>query len=273
MPKKLSIITINYNDKTGLTKTIESVISQKWQDFEFIVIDGDSNDGSKTVIESYKDAFTHAVSEPDSGIYNAMNKGIALAKGDYLLFLNSGDILFDENTLQKCQQYLNSDKGIYYGDILYQDIDRQRERIFPNELTFLFFLEHSLSHQAAFIKRALFDEIFLYNEDFKIVSDWEFFVYAICKHNVSYQRIPFFMTIYDTTGISSMEDNHPLMYRERKQSLEKYFPAFLSDYEAVTTFGSKRTKQLILIGKNKIAWKILKGFMNVILLFLPTEKK
>lgn len=273
MSKKLSIITINYNDKNGLKKTIESVVNQKWQDFEFIVIDGDSTDGSKTVIDSHKSVFTHAISEPDTGIYHAMNKGIALARGKYLLFLNSGDILFDENTLQKSQEYLNSNKGIYYGDILYQDIDRQRERIFPNELTFLFFLEHSLSHQAAFIQRILFDEIFLYNEAFKIVSDWEFFIYAICKHNVSYQRIPFFMTIYDTNGISSMEDNHPLMYKERRQSLEKYFPAFLADYEAVTTFGSKRTKQLMLIGKNKVAWKILKGFMNVILLFLPTTKK
>lgn len=272
MHKKVSVITVNYNDKNGLKKTIDSIISQKWQNFEFIVIDGNSNDGSKAIIDSHKSVFTHAVSESDEGIYHAMNKGISLAKGDYLLFLNSGDILLDENTLQKAQQHLNSNKAIYYGDVIYQETDRQRERIFPDELTFLFFLEHSLSHQAAFIHRSLFDEIFLYNEAYKIVSDWEFFIYAICKQNVSYEHIPLFITIYDTNGISSIACNHPLMHEERKQTLNKYFPAFINDYQSITELGSKRTKQFLFIGKHKIAWKILKGFMNIILLFLKDKR-
>lgn len=272
MSKKLSIITVNYNNKNGLEKTIESVVNQKWQDFEFIIVDGDSNDGSKTIIDSHRGIFTHAISEPDSGIYNAMNKGIKLAKGEYLLFLNSGDILFDENTLHESQEYLKGNKAIYYGDIVYQETNRQKERILPDELTFLFFLEHSLSHQAAFIKGSLFEQIFLYNETYKIVSDWEFFIYAICKQNVSYQRIPLFITIYDTTGISSVKDNHSLMYEERRQTLDKYFPAFVSDYQSITALGSKRTKQFLFIGRHKIAWKVLKGFMNIILLFLKDKK-
>lgn len=273
MSKKISIITINYNDENGLKKTIDSVVNQTWQNFEFIVIDGDSNDGSKAIIDSYKSVFTHAVSEPDAGIYHAMNKGIALSKGEYLLFLNSGDILVDENTLLKTQEYLNGNKSIYYGDIIYQEKDRQRQRVLPDELTFLFFLEHSLSHQATFIQHNLFEVIFLYNETYKIVSDWEFFIYAICKQNVSYQHIPLFITIYDTTGISSIKDNHPLMYKERKQTLDKYFPTFINDYQSITELGSKRTKQFLFIGKHKIAWKLLKGFMNLILLFLTKPKQ
>ena len=269
---KISIITINYNHKINLEKTIKSVVDQNERNFEFVIIDGNSSDGSKEVIKNYSNYIDYWISEPDSGIYNAMNKGIKLAKGEYLLFLNSGDILFDENTLQKSQEYLKGDKAIFYGDIIYQESSRQKERILPDELTFLFFLEHSLSHQAAFIKGSLFEQIFLYNEAYKIVFDWEFFIYAICKQNVSYQRIPFFITIYDTTGISSIKENHTLMYEERRQTLDKYFPAFVSDYQSITALGSKRTKQFLFIGKHKIAWKALKGFMNIILLFLKDKK-
>lgn len=271
MSTKISIITINYNDRLGLEKTINSVTSQTWQDFEFIVVDGNSNDGSKDVIETHKHHFAAYVSEPDSGIYNAMNKGINMAKGAYLLFLNSGDILFDEHTLQHAQGYLDGNCGIYYGDLVYEEQHKQRKRVLPDQLTFLFFLEHSLSHQASFIKKTLFHEIFMYNETYKIVSDWEFFIYAICKENVSYKHIPLFITIYDTNGISSNKDNYELMFKERHQTIEQYFPTFITDYKSITALGSKRTKQFLFIGKHKIAWKILKGFMNIILLFLKNK--
>ena len=98
---KLSIITINYNNLAGLQKTIESVVSQTFRDFEWIVIDGGSVDGSRELIERYANSFSYWVSEPDKGIYNAMNKGIVVAKGDYLLFLNSGDWLCDEMALER----------------------------------------------------------------------------------------------------------------------------------------------------------------------------
>lgn len=96
---KLSIITVNLNDKTGLEKTIKSVISQSFSDFEFIIIDGESTDGSIDIINQYKSKISYWVSEKDSGIYNAMNKGIRQAKGEYLYFLNSGDALHNENVL------------------------------------------------------------------------------------------------------------------------------------------------------------------------------
>ena len=88
---KLSIITINYNNREGLKKTINSVINQTFRDFEYILIDGGSEDGSKEIILQHEAQFSYWRSEKDHGIYNAMNKGILAAKGDYLLFLNSGD--------------------------------------------------------------------------------------------------------------------------------------------------------------------------------------
>ena len=97
---KYSIITVNYNNKEGLRKTIESVISQTFRDFEYIVIDGGSSDGSAELLKEYSDKITYWVSEPDKGIYNGMNKGIAKATGDYLNFMNSGDCFYDQQVLK-----------------------------------------------------------------------------------------------------------------------------------------------------------------------------
>ena len=101
MIPKLTIITINYNNLEGLKRTVESVLNQTWQEFEYIVIDGGSNDGSAEYIESQSEHIDYWVSEPDKGIYNAMNKGIAKARGEYLLFLNSGDHLYSAKVLEE----------------------------------------------------------------------------------------------------------------------------------------------------------------------------
>src|SRR5215213_3812369 len=101
MPQ-FSIISINLNNAEGLQKTFDSVFNQTFTDFEYIIIDGGSSDGSEEIIKENADKFSYWVSEKDDGIYDAMNKGIAKATGDYLLFLNSGDHLLDSSILQKC---------------------------------------------------------------------------------------------------------------------------------------------------------------------------
>ena len=98
---KLSIITVNLNNKTGLEKTVKSVCSQTFEEFEFIIIDGGSTDGSLDIIKRYEDNISCWVSEQDKGVYNAMNKGIKMAKGEYLQFLNSGDSLINSDVLNK----------------------------------------------------------------------------------------------------------------------------------------------------------------------------
>ncbi|HMK06596.1 MAG TPA: glycosyltransferase, partial [Flavobacterium sp.] len=134
---KISIITINYNESEGLKKTIESVISQTFRDYEFIVIDGNSSDGSKDVIAQYNDKITYALSEPDSGIYNAMNKGIRAAKGDYVFFLNSGDRFLETHTLEKSDQLIDGKYDICYGNQTYYNQKKKRHEswAFPEVLT------------------------------------------------------------------------------------------------------------------------------------------
>lgn len=199
---KISIITINYNNGKGLQNTIESVIKQSDQDFEFIVIDGNSTDGSKEIISKYKSKLTYAISEPDHGIYNAMNKGILKANFEYLLFLNSGDTLENEDVIKNIQMHLN-DSDIVSGDILIEDVKGKHYVPSRDEVTLDFFFNISLFHQSTFIKRQLFLDLGLYNESFKIGGDYEFFIRALYKYNCSYKHSPILISKFITDGISN----------------------------------------------------------------------
>lgn len=266
---KISIITINYNDKIGLTKTLNSVISQSWQDFEFIVIDGGSTDGGREVIEQYKDKIDYWVSEPDKGVYNAMNKGIIAAKGEFLIFMNSGDTFYDDQVVEKIESQLTSEFDIYYGDYYRVYSNSTKKRTFPEKLSFSFFYSSSLSHQSSVIRRKLFFDIFLYNEDYKIASDWEFFIYAICYKNLAYKYLNLTISNFDFTGISSISKYKNLDLEERKQTIKKYFPLFADDYILVSELNSKRFKQIFHIQNFPKAWKFLKMMISFTLLFVP----
>ena len=227
---KLSIITINLNNVTGLNRTIESVISQTFTDFEYIVIDGVSTDGSIDVIKRYVDKITYWISEPDTGIYNAMNKGILQAKGEYCLFLNSGDWLLNNNSLEVAFSSHFSE------DIAYCDLKTVKENktvgeiVYSDNLTFNFFFNNTLCHQSVFIKKELFDKYGLYNEKNKIVSDWEFFLIGLVKYNISFKHLSVFLTCFDITGVSTLDENLKNIREERTNILKKEFSFFYEDY-------------------------------------------
>lgn len=227
----LSIITINYNNKAGLENTFKSIFNQTWQEFEYIVIDGGSTDGSKKLIEQNQDKIDYWISESDKGIYNAMNKGIRVAKGKYLNFMNSGDCFYDLQVLQKCYGYLETDKSIYFANFF----NKLQNKItyLPKELSLRNFLFGSISHQSSFIKKSLFYKYFFYNEQYKIVSDWEFFIRIIFQFNESYQHIPKVISIYEDDGISSLNVSKSVRLlhdKERATVLNKYFSNYMEDY-------------------------------------------
>lgn len=229
---KLSIITINRNNAEGLRKTIESVAAQTLDDFEYIVIDGASTDGSVDVIKQYEDKITYWVSEPDKGIYNAMNKGIVKAHGEYLQFLNSGDYLMNENVLESAFAY-NFDADIVYGEqnCIKNNVVHKGVYIEPQYLTFLTYLSATLPHQSTFIKRKLFDRIGLYNEKNKIVSDWEWFAVALFRYNVSLVHIKEIIACYDLSGVSNDKEMEKLHLKERNDCLYRNFPRLMKDVE------------------------------------------
>lgn len=265
----ISIITINYNDKSGLSKTIESVKNQSFKDFEFIIIDGGSTDGSTDLIEQNKQIITHWVSEKDTGVFNAMNKGIKVATGNFVIFMNGGDCFYNEKVLEEVNQLLTPEYDIYYGDNYKVSPNSKRLKTYPEKLNFSFFYSSSINHQSTFIRKSLFEDHFYYNENYKIASDWEFFVYTICYKNVPYKYLKKTIAIYDFTGISSNQKFSDLFISEKKQSIQKYFPAFIDDYKDINELTSKRFLQFQHIKKYTFAWKFLKATINIILLFLP----
>ena len=183
MPR-LSVITINYNNRKGLKKTIASVINQTFSDYEYIIIDGGSTDGSTEEVNRVADKLTYWVSEPDNGIYHAMNKGIKMATGAYCLFLNSGDCFYDHKVLDRMfAMKLNED--IIYSDVI---IGRHINR-YPIQLDITFFLTRSLCHQSTLLKKDLFDKYGLYNENLKISADWEFILRMILINGCSYKYL------------------------------------------------------------------------------------
>lgn len=254
----ISIITINYNSLEGLQRTIESVVNQTWQKFEYIVIDGGSTDGSTEYIRTQSDNIDYWVSEPDNGVYNAMNKGIMQAKGEYLLFLNSGDHLFNNNVLENTNQFLAENDLIYF-NLNFVDGAESWIHKYPERLLFSFFILETLPHPATFIKRKLFDINGFYNEGFKIVSDWKFFLESVCRHNCSYKRIDETLSTYYLDGISSQTENLKIIFEERQLVLKTDFSAFLDDIDKLDKF----EKAIIDIKKSrKIRLLIKLGLLN-----------
>lgn len=234
----LSIITINRNNAAGLEKTMHSVVSQIGGDFEYVVIDGASTDGSMEVIHSFEATFGERmkwISEPDKGIYNAMNKGIGMATGDYLQFLNSGDSLVSDDIMMRMTEALKNREypSILYGNML-KDMPggkAMRDRCFAGrDISFLGFYTGSLNHSSAYIRRSLFNRYGMYDEGFKIVSDWKWFLQAIILGGEKPVYVDMDVTLFDMNGIS--EKNKALEKTERRRVLNEMIPStILADYD------------------------------------------
>lgn len=221
----LSIITINKNNIQGLLKTIHSVISQTFIDYEWIIIDGASTDGSNELIQRYESYCSYWISEPDMGIYNAMNKGIQKANGEYILFLNSGDCLFNRDVLQNIFNIEHS------GDIINcRLLDSNGILRYVNNVTLFTLLGSTIGHSgSAFIKRSLFDKYGLYDEKLRIVSDWKWFLLAVGFGNATVEDSEQITSIYDYNGVSL---NYELVKAERENVIKEIVPPLIfKDYQ------------------------------------------
>lgn len=219
----LSIITVNLNNAAGFKKTAESIISQAYQDFEWIVIDGGSTDGSKELIEQYSDHIAYWVSEKDSGIYNAMNKGVRHANGEYLQFLNSGDWLVDDKVLEDVFNDGPKD-AILFGDANYvKGSEIVKKVCFDDQISLCYYFESSLCHQASFLPRTLLLK-HPYNESLKIASDWEFFL-KMMLDCYPFKHIHRVVCNFDYEGISSIPKNIDLSLKERRIIRDRVVPA------------------------------------------------
>lgn len=221
-PPLFSIITVCYNEEKNIEKTAKSVVGQKFKNFEWVVIDGKSKDKTVSILNKYSKSMSYFVSEKDSGIYNAMNKGIKKAKGKYLLFLNGGDCFVNKDVLLKVAKFLEEDNfssEIYYGNVLYDNGEKVdfKKAVLDRK----FFLTKTISHQATFILKDLFKKYGNYEEKYKISSDFYFWLKAIVKGKVKTKFLPVFVSIFNLEGISAGKNSMKKHIEERHTILRE----------------------------------------------------
>lgn len=220
---KLSIITINYNNADGLRKTVESVLNQTCLDFEYIIIDGASTDDSLNIIKKYSSKLSYWVSEPDGGIYNAMNKGIAQAHGEYCIFMNSGDCFYSSTTIEDVLPELDGTTVVIGGIVLGNGVKSACKSV-----TFSNIIRGGIAHQSSFIKTSFLRK-YKYDESLKIASDWKFWIQVLIIDNESYKGIDTIISIFDLTGISTI--NTDICTEERRIILQSLVPQrIVEDY-------------------------------------------
>ena len=254
---KLSVITVNLNHRAGLEVTLASVRAQTFRDVEQIVVDGGSSDGSLDVIRASAPTIARWVSEPDSGIYNAMNKGIRMASGDYLLFLNSGDCLAAPDVLDGVFREDDPDCGMIYGDTLRKTSGGEELRTTPGRLTPFAFYKFRVCHQSVVYRRSLFETHGGYDESFKISADAEFNVRCL-RAGVKARRVDFPIARYEGGGVSATAtaaataENHRIWQRHLG-------PGILEDYDRLAALDAecrrlKRAEDWIEEAKRKPLW-------------------
>lgn len=246
---KLSIITINYNDVEGLKRTMTSVFDQSFRDMEYIIIDGGSNDGSRDHIEENKDRIAWWVSEKDNGVFHAQNKGIRAAKGEYLLFLNSGDLLNGETALEDFIGHASFKGDVIYGDYIFEE----GEKVYPDELSLYYFMRTSLPHQSTFFRKNVFDMMGEYDEKYRIAADRAFYIKCFVSGKIKFQHIKYPLTLFDLSGLS----NDPNFLEDKKVEDEAVFKEYFGPhYEGLVILREEEKR------RNRARRNSLKGIIK-----------
>ena len=218
-----SIITVNLNNCRGLEKTMQSVLNQTFDDFEYIVIDGGSIDGSYNLIKLNEGKIAKWISEKDSGIYHAMNKGIEMASGKYCLFLNSGDTLHQPDTLKKIFR-IDQSYDIIYGNMMIHYPDgKKRVGLMPKTIDQNQMINDTLWHPVSFISRKLFEQYGYYDENYRIAGDYDFFVKVFSKCAINSKHCGIIVSDFYAGGLSYSQTNKQLLESERNAVQQKYF--------------------------------------------------
>jgi glycosyltransferase involved in cell wall biosynthesis len=196
---KISIITVTYNSAKTIEDTIRSVLSQVYSDIEYIIIDGKSTDATLEIVNAYHGNISLVISEPDQGIYDAMNKGIKAATGHVIGFLNSDDVFENENVLSVIAEHFNKDKsiGMVYGDLKYvlnDDLSKVKRHWKSLPYYNKFFDDgHVPPHPSLYIKKAVYEKVGFFDINFKLAADYEFMLRLFKKYDFKSVHVPAFL--------------------------------------------------------------------------------
>ena len=260
--KTLSIITVCKNEEATIGRTIQSVASQTYYNIEYIVIDGGSTDGTLSIIDRYKDDINQIISGEDTGIFDAQNRGIELASGEYIAFLNGGDRLCNDKVYEKVfSEEPNSD--IIYGDVI---IELTSGTLFrkktPREIYEMFMMYDSIPHPGTVFRRELFDRLGRYDLSYKSIADYEFFLKSIFKHKALYEYRNFPFAVFNLKGVSSKQEKTPeIAQLRRKAQQENLSQSTIEKFEKNKTFYllfNKKIRYIYYLLLSKISGKFLK---------------
>lgn len=263
---KITVITIVYNDHKGLEMTANSVISQtSLSSMEWIVIDAGSKDGTIDVFERYKKYMSHAISEPDRGRYDGMNKGIKLANGEYIIFMNAGDVFSDEHVIENITKlnFFGASDYISGNTIGIKANKIVGKHFSPTTITAKFFFTDSLCHQSTFIKTERLKMNGGYDLEYKITADAKFFFEDIILRNASYSKVDFYISKYDISGYSST--NQKTAQQEKKLFISKLLPPRIcKDIDRLAYGGTTFERILINLGHKGFIYNIISLFSFIL---------
>lgn len=227
---KISVVTVCLNAGNTIEDTLASVINQTCKNFELIVIDGGSKDTTVEIIEKYRDKISYFVSEPDSGVYDAMNKGIKAASGDFIIFLNADDIFYDENVLENVSKTLeqNLDIKFLFGDCQYLSEDKKTITVqkFDQIKDDFSIILNNICHQSIFYHKSLFEQFGGYSLNYKIYSDWDFNIKCLAQNKVRAMYLPIVVSKFRLGGICSSKKYAKRCQEEKNNLIEKYYPKY-----------------------------------------------
>lgn len=239
---KISIITVCYNSCTNIEKTIKSVLSQSYDNIEYIIIDGKSTDGTIEIIQKYSNNIDTFISEPDNGIYDAMNKGIKHSTGEWLMFMNAGDTYISNDSLKGFISNLTEGIRILRGNIIrvYPNFKTESTGITKQEPRIMDMFNGTFHHQASLIQKRLFDEFGYYSTQYRLMSDWKFFFDCVVLHNQKTKYVDFPVANFAMDGASTINT-----IKYRKEQLDYLTQIYGSDLVEIMN-------EVSIIRKNKV---------------------
>ena len=255
-----SIITINYNNREGLQRTLDSVVSQTSSELEWIVIDGGSSDGSKEILQRNQNQIAYWCSEADKGIYHAMNKGVEHAHGKYCLFLNSGDVFCHSKVIEQLS------KEVFFADIVSCDIyidgyESSKLRRSVGSVNAYWIYDNTLYHQATWIRRDVL-VAHPYHEEYRTISDWIFFFESFALYDCSYQHLPIAISVFYKDGMSCDPLYHDAAYTDKYNYLKKYYPSkYVDDKKEPQSY---HYLSMNVCRMTKLARILIIGFFDII---------
>ena len=265
---KISVVTVCYNVASEIERTIKSVINQTYSNVEYIIIDGGSKDGTVDIIKKYADKVSYWVSEPDKGIYDAMNKGIIAATGDWINFMNAGDWFCGSSVLSDISHYLinNREFDIIYGSI-YRVYENYHYEAPPLPLEMIK-IHQPMPHQGTFVKTS-YHKKHLFDISYRSAGDTHFFYEAYYKHKASFIEIPKIIAYFEATyGMST--DQWKIAHQEDMRLRNKTASPkvqlkmrFYFAYRSVKEFVKKQCLPAAYIEQRRYRQLLSRGFMLI----------